>query len=116
MPRHALKARTGTDRTSFYDDVTRKIIAELEVGRVPWVRPWRTAAANAPFAMPHNAASRRRYNGINVLILWGAVAERGFQARAGSPSVRHCCSVAASAKVNAVRPLSMLTASCPPKS
>jgi antirestriction protein ArdC len=78
MPRHAWKARTGTDRTSFYDDVTRKVIAELEVGRVPWVQPWRTATARAPFAMPHNVASRRRYNGINVLILWDAVVKRGF--------------------------------------
>jgi len=28
--------------------------------------------------MPQNAATQRRYSGINVLILWGAVIERGF--------------------------------------
>jgi antirestriction protein ArdC len=28
--------------------------------------------------MPRNAATQRRYSGINVLILWGAVIERGF--------------------------------------
>ena len=28
--------------------------------------------------MPQNAVTRRRYSGINVLILWGAVIERGF--------------------------------------
>jgi antirestriction protein ArdC len=28
--------------------------------------------------MPQNASTRRRYSGINVLILWGAVIERGF--------------------------------------
>jgi antirestriction protein ArdC len=28
--------------------------------------------------MPKNAASRHRYSGINVLILWGAVIEHGF--------------------------------------
>jgi antirestriction protein ArdC len=78
MPRHALKARTGTVRTGFHDDITRKIIAELEVGRVPWVQPWGTAAVNAPFAIPHNVASRRRYNGINVLVLWSAAVERRF--------------------------------------
>jgi N-terminal domain of anti-restriction factor ArdC len=27
---------------------------------------------------PQNASTRRRYLGINVLILWGAVIERGF--------------------------------------
>jgi antirestriction protein ArdC len=45
---------------------------------VPWAQPWRTAAANAPLAMPKNASTDRRYSGINVLILWGAVIERGF--------------------------------------
>lgn len=29
-------------------------------------------------AMPKNAATHRRYSGINVLILWGAVIEHGF--------------------------------------
>jgi hypothetical protein len=76
MSRHVRKPRTGTDRTSFYDDITRKIIAELEAGCVPWVQPWGTA--KAPFAMPRNAATRRRYGGINILILLGAAAERGF--------------------------------------
>src|SRR5260370_41579662 len=28
--------------------------------------------------MPKNAATHRHYSGINVLILWGAVIERGF--------------------------------------
>jgi len=26
--------------TSLYDEITGKIIAELEAGRVPWVQPW----------------------------------------------------------------------------
>ncbi|WP_455363799.1 ArdC family protein [Sphingopyxis granuli] len=69
--------RTG-DRTNFYDDVTNKIIAELEDGRLPWVQPWGTAAAKAPLAMPRNAATSRQYSGINVLILWGAVIQHGF--------------------------------------
>jgi antirestriction protein ArdC len=42
------------------------------------VQPWRTAAVKAPLGMPSNAATQRRYSGINVLILWGAVIERGF--------------------------------------
>jgi antirestriction protein ArdC len=76
MPRHVRKPRTGTDRTNFYEDITRKIIAELEAGCVPWVQPW--GKAKAPLAMPRNAATRRRYGGINILILLGAAAERGF--------------------------------------
>lgn len=77
MSRHP-RARTGQDRATLYDKITDKIIAELEAGRVPWVQPWGTEAAKAPLSMPRNAASARPYSGINVLILWGAVIERGF--------------------------------------
>ncbi|HDZ71684.1 MAG TPA: DUF1738 domain-containing protein [Aurantimonas coralicida] len=78
MSRQSHHPRSGADRTNLYDDITGKIIAELEAGRIPWVQPWGTAAAKAPLAMPQNASTRRRYSGINVLILWGAVIEHGF--------------------------------------
>ena len=71
-------ARASSGRTSLYDDITDKIIAELEAGRAPWVQPWGSAAAKAPLAMPRNAATERHYSGINVLILWGAVIQHGF--------------------------------------
>src|SRR6266852_9905027 len=71
-------ARAGRDRTSLYQEITDKIIAELEAGRVPWVQPWGTAAAKASLAMPKNASTNRQYSGVNILILWGAVIERGF--------------------------------------
>jgi len=78
MSKHAARARSGQDRTGLYQEITDNIIAELEAGRAPWVQPWGTAAAKAPLAMPKNAATQRRYTGINVLILWGAVIEHGF--------------------------------------
>lgn len=78
MSRKTAAARAGQDRASLYDEITGKIIAELEAGRIPWVQPWGTAAAKAPLAMPRNAATGRHYSGINVLILWGAVIEHGF--------------------------------------
>ena len=78
MSRKTATVRAGQDRTSLYDEITGKIIGELEAGRVPWVQPWGTAAAKAPLAMPRNAATSRHYSGINVLILWGAVVEHGF--------------------------------------
>ncbi|MHB0669369.1 ArdC-like ssDNA-binding domain-containing protein, partial [Roseomonas mucosa] len=62
MFRNTARARTGSDRTSLYDDITSKIISELEAGRVPWVQPWGTAAAKAPLAMPRNAATGRQYS------------------------------------------------------
>jgi antirestriction protein ArdC len=78
MSRHYPNARIGKDRANLYDDITNKIIAELETGRVPWVQPWGTAAAKWPLALPKSAASGRQYNGINILVLWGAATEQGF--------------------------------------
>ena len=71
MPR-----RTDERRESVYAEATRRVIAELEEGRLPWVQPWENAACGC--AMPANAATGRGYSGINVLILWATVIERGF--------------------------------------
>ncbi|MET3970880.1 zincin-like metallopeptidase domain-containing protein [Bradyrhizobium sp. S3.9.1] len=76
MTKHQRQA--APDRASLYDDITNKIIGELEAGRLPWVQPWGTAAAKAPLALPRNASTGRVYSGINVLILWGAVIEHGY--------------------------------------
>lgn len=63
----------GAARASLYDEVTAKIIAQLEAGCFPWAQPWNSAAA-VP-GLPRNAVSGRPYSGVNVLILWGAVIE-----------------------------------------
>ena len=71
------QTHSAEPRASLYDSVTRRIIAELEAGRLPWVQPWgRSGGASA--ALPHNAYSGRAYSGINILILWGAVIEAGW--------------------------------------
>ena len=71
----ALRAarRSDAPRVSLYDEVTAKIIAQLEAGCFPWAQPWSSAAA-VP-GLPRNAVSGRPYSGVNVLILWGAVIE-----------------------------------------
>lgn len=69
-------AKTG--RADLYEEVTARIVAELEAGRLPWVQPWGKAAGPG---LPHNAASLRPYSGINILLLWGAAQERGFAAQ-----------------------------------
>ena len=69
--RAAALAANDSPRVSLYDEVTQRIIAELEAGRVPWVQSWDSAAA-AP-GLPRNATTGRAYSGINVLLLWGAV-------------------------------------------
>ena len=64
------------ERASLYSEVTSRIIAELEEGRLPWVQPWDRAACGC--TMPHNAGTLRRYSGINVLILWAEVVAMGY--------------------------------------
>lgn len=72
------RSAAGPNRINLYEEITSKIIAELEAGRLPWVQPWGSSAVAAPLAMPKNAATGRHYSGINILILWGAVVARGF--------------------------------------
>ncbi|WP_353642525.1 zincin-like metallopeptidase domain-containing protein [Mesorhizobium sp. WSM2239] len=64
---------------SLYQEITDRIIADLERGSVPWVKPW--GRANAGLGLPRNAATGRCYSGINILILWGAVIERGYHSQ-----------------------------------
>ena len=78
MSRPAKCVRASNDRASLYTEITDKIVAELEAGRIPWVQPWGTEAIKAPLAMPRNASTDRRYSGVSILILWGAIIERGF--------------------------------------
>lgn len=66
-------------RASLYEEVTGRIIAELEAGCIPWVQPW-DAAGFAP-GLPKNADSQRSYSGINILILWAEAARQGFHAQ-----------------------------------
>lgn len=72
-------ARQGDRREcpSLYDEVTAKIISELEAGRLPWVQPWGKATGTR-LGLPSNGVTGRRYSGINVLLLWGAAIEHGF--------------------------------------
>lgn len=72
--------RSAGERTNLYEQITNQIIAELEAGRFPWVQPW--ASAKVGIGMPYNAVSDRRYSGINVLTLWGAVVSRGLASHA----------------------------------
>ncbi|BCH12663.1 antirepressor (plasmid) [Mesorhizobium sp. 131-3-5] len=74
--REAGAGRGGRPGASLYQEITDRIIAELERGTVPWVKPW--GSAKADLGLPSNAATGRRYSGINILILWGAVIERSY--------------------------------------
>jgi len=66
-------------KPNLYQEVTDRIIAELEAGRLPWVQPW--GGARTGPGLPANAVTGRRYSGINILILWGEVIAQGYQAQ-----------------------------------
>lgn len=70
--------QAATERANLYDEVTQRIVGELEAGRLPWVQPWNRTAGGASPALPRNALTARPYSGINILILWGAVIEHGY--------------------------------------
>lgn len=56
-----------------YARITDKILAALDAGTVPWVKPW-TAGASAPRSM----SSGKPYRGINVLLLGLTAMENGY--------------------------------------
>ncbi|VIO72700.1 DNA primase TraC [Bradyrhizobium ivorense] len=65
-------------RATLYEDVTVRIICELEQGIVPWVRPWGSGKEESAIGLPRNAATGRSYSGINILILWGRLFDAGY--------------------------------------
>lgn len=64
-----------TTPTSAYTDITLQIIKALEEGRQPWNPEW--TESSAPLSLPRRWTGES-YQGINVLMLWLAAAERGF--------------------------------------
>lgn len=73
------KAAARTERVDLYKQITERIIAQLEAGSVPWVQPWGDGPGTAGVAMPRNGVTARAYSGINVLLLWQAAIDNGFQ-------------------------------------
>jgi antirestriction protein ArdC len=67
----------NSERQNIYTRVTAKIVASLEQGVRPWMKPWSGENAGARITRPlrHNGTP---YSGINILMLWGASVERGF--------------------------------------
>jgi antirestriction protein ArdC len=54
-------------RRDLYADVSARIVAELERGALPWIKPW---SATAGQNVPQNAVTGRAYSGCNVVLLW----------------------------------------------
>lgn len=66
-------------KTDLYQRVTDQIVAQLEAGVKPWVRPWNAKHAEGRITRPLRVTGEA-YQGINVMMLWGAAADRGYTA------------------------------------
>jgi len=62
-------------RPGLYQEITDKIISQIEAGIIPWAQPW---AGGLALSMPVNATTHRCYSGINILLLWDALFQRGY--------------------------------------
>ena len=64
-------------RVNIYARITDRIVADLERGVRPWVKPWNAANAAGRITRPlrHNGMP---YPGINVVLLWSEAVARGF--------------------------------------
>ena len=50
-----------------YDEVTNRILAQLEAGTPPWIKEWKSIGRGN---IPKNAVTKRPYSGGNVILLW----------------------------------------------
>jgi antirestriction protein ArdC len=62
-------------KRDLYAEVSTRIVAELERGAAPWIKPW---SATAGQNVPQNAVTSRPYSGCNVILLW-LTRNRGWQ-------------------------------------
>ena len=65
--------RTAPSRPTAADTITQAIIARLEAGTRPWVRPWTGISVSRPLR-----ACGTPYRGINTLWLWMAAEAAGY--------------------------------------
>jgi antirestriction protein ArdC len=77
--RNRLKLGEKAMKTDVYERITASIVADLEQGVRPWMKPWNAAHAAGRITRPlrHNGVP---YQGINVIMLWSAAVAQGFAA------------------------------------
>lgn len=66
-------------KADVYERITNRIVAELEQGARPWLKPWSAGHAAGRITRPLRF-NGMPYQGINVLMLWGESVAKGFAA------------------------------------
>jgi len=71
------KGNQVVEKQDLYTRITNRIVAELEKGCRPWLKPWNAEHAAGRITRPlrHNGTP---YRGINVLNLWMAATASGY--------------------------------------
>ena len=71
-----MSADPTTEKKDIFQRVTDAIVKAIEEGAGSYRMPWRTTGGfpNSPI----NAVSKRPYRGINILVLWAAAQEKGY--------------------------------------
>lgn len=66
-------------RRDLYQEITDKIVAQLEQGVRPWLKPWSAEHLGGGVTLPlrHNGVA---YRGINIVALWMQAAAMGYRA------------------------------------
>ena len=74
-----MRTSTAASRADLYSRVTERVIADLEKGVRPWLKPWSAGNTAGRVGLPrrHNGVP---YRGINVLVLWGDALDKGGSA------------------------------------
>jgi antirestriction protein ArdC len=73
------KMHQTIERKDVYSRITEQIVAQLEKGARPWIKPWNAEHAAGRITRPlrHNG---QPYSGINILSLWMSAELQGFVA------------------------------------
>lgn len=66
-------------KSDIYQRITDRIIADLEQGVRPWLKPWNAKHAAGRITRPLRS-NGIPYQGINVIMLWSEAVARGFAA------------------------------------
>jgi antirestriction protein ArdC len=66
-------------KADVYERITSRIVAELEQGVRPWLKPWNAEHAAGRITRPLRS-NGVPYQGINVLMLWGESVTKGYAA------------------------------------
>lgn len=64
-------------KLNHYDYVTQLILEYLEKDTAPWRKPW-SDGISVSVLNPCNASNLHQYQGVNVLLLWSRILDKGY--------------------------------------